>query len=50
MYCIIADKNVSDEEDELLAKDAPTIFNIPGTDDKANKQIINKNQKANIVK
>ncbi|XP_025421487.1 bumetanide-sensitive sodium-(potassium)-chloride cotransporter [Sipha flava] len=46
----VADKNDSDEEDELLTKDAPTIFNTSGIDDKADKQNISKNQKANIVK
>jgi hypothetical protein len=50
LCCLIADKNDSDEEDELLTKDAPTIFNTSGIDDKADKQNISKNQKANIVK
>lgn len=53
LFFLTADKNdtdESDEENELLTKDATTTFNIPGTDDKADKQNINKNQKANIVK
>lgn len=47
----IADKNDSDEENELLNKETSTSFNKQCTDDKVDDQPkLNKNQKVNIVK
>jgi len=49
-FYFTADKNDSDEENELLNKDTSTSFNKQCTDDSVDQPKLNKNQKVNIVK